>query len=100
MSLKPKRVDFDAIWTDLHNTIKDVVTCGAVKNKVWNDRFSYPSISLLFRIYFHFKVIFRSSLYDELCVLELVRGGVVQRVFCRGVVSSLKENFIHLLGLS
>lgn len=42
MSLKPRKVDFDAIWKELLGTIKEVVTCGSVKNKVWNDRFSYP----------------------------------------------------------
>ncbi|PVD30741.1 hypothetical protein C0Q70_10016 [Pomacea canaliculata] len=40
MSLKPRRVDFDSIWTTLLETIKGVITCGKVPRAIWNDRFS------------------------------------------------------------
>lgn len=42
MSLKPRKVDFDATWTTLLETVKGVVTCAKVDRATWNDRFSYP----------------------------------------------------------
>ncbi|KAK3804257.1 hypothetical protein RRG08_040764 [Elysia crispata] len=40
MSLKPRRVDFDATWKLLRETLEGVITCGAVQWVTWNDRFS------------------------------------------------------------
>nr|XP_022308592.1 cullin-2-like [Crassostrea virginica] len=40
MSLKPRKVDFDATWTTLLETVKGVVTCAKVDRATWNDRFS------------------------------------------------------------
>jgi len=42
MSLRPRRVDFDETWARVLNTVKGVITCGAVARATWNDRFSYP----------------------------------------------------------
>ena len=42
MSLKPKRVDFEATWSHLLETVKGVITCKHVIKSVWNDRFTYP----------------------------------------------------------
>ncbi|XP_074658807.1 cullin-2-like [Tubulanus polymorphus] len=40
MSLKPRRMDFDATWALLLETVRGVITCDTVPRKVWNDRFS------------------------------------------------------------
>ncbi|CAH1788629.1 unnamed protein product [Owenia fusiformis] len=40
MSLRPKRVDFDATWAGLLDTVQGVITCGSVKRTVWIDRYS------------------------------------------------------------
>lgn len=40
MSLKPKRVDFDATWDLLQETVQGVITLGDVPRAVWNDRFT------------------------------------------------------------
>ncbi|XP_061185924.1 cullin-2-like [Saccostrea echinata] len=40
MSLKPRKVDFDATWATLLETVKGVVTCAKVGRATWNDRFS------------------------------------------------------------
>lgn len=40
MSLRPRRVDFDATWSTLLETVKGVITCGRVARATWNDRFS------------------------------------------------------------
>lgn len=40
MSLKPKRVDFDATWDLLKETIQGVITLGDVPRSIWNDRFT------------------------------------------------------------
>ncbi|XP_005109508.1 cullin-2 [Aplysia californica] len=40
MSLKPRRVDFDATWKLLRETLEGVITCGSVQRVTWNDRFS------------------------------------------------------------
>uniref|UniRef100_A0A2C9LFS3 Cullin family profile domain-containing protein n=1 Tax=Biomphalaria glabrata TaxID=6526 RepID=A0A2C9LFS3_BIOGL len=40
MSLKPRRVDFDATWKLLKETLEGVITCGSVQRVTWNDRFS------------------------------------------------------------
>ena len=40
MSLKPKRVDFEATWSVLKETIEGVITFSNVPRAVWNDRFS------------------------------------------------------------
>ncbi|XP_023933316.1 cullin-2 [Lingula anatina] len=40
MSLKPRRVDFDATWKLLLETVQGVITCGRVDRATWNDRFS------------------------------------------------------------
>ena len=40
MSLKPRRVDFDALWGAILETVKSVVTLGKVQRATWNDRFS------------------------------------------------------------
>lgn len=41
MSLKPKRVNFDSIWSQLLETVKKVVVGEQVERTDWNDRFSY-----------------------------------------------------------
>lgn len=41
MSLKPQRVNFDEKWTDLKETVQQVITMGNVQKNIWNDRFSY-----------------------------------------------------------
>lgn len=40
MSLKPKVVNFNAVWSDLRETVEAVITLGNVKHDVWNNRFS------------------------------------------------------------
>lgn len=40
MSLKPRRVDFNATWGAIRETIKGVITLDHVARTVWNDRFS------------------------------------------------------------
>ncbi|CAH1163956.1 unnamed protein product [Phaedon cochleariae] len=40
MSLKPRRVDFNATWGAIRDTIKGVITLDHVARPVWNDRFS------------------------------------------------------------
>ncbi|XP_018574636.1 cullin-2 isoform X2 [Anoplophora glabripennis] len=40
MSLKPRRVDFNATWGAIRETIKGVITLDQVARTVWNDRFS------------------------------------------------------------
>ena len=40
MSLKPRRVDFDAIWQLLSDTVSTVLCGRSVARSVWNDRFS------------------------------------------------------------
>nr|XP_023030430.1 cullin-2 [Leptinotarsa decemlineata] len=40
MSLKPRRVDFNATWGAIKETIKGVITLDHVARTVWNDRFS------------------------------------------------------------
>lgn len=40
MSLKPKRVDFDATWSKLKDTVRGVITFSNVPRAVWNDRFT------------------------------------------------------------
>ncbi|XP_065171049.1 cullin-2 [Atheta coriaria] len=40
MSLKPRTVDFNAIWTNLQETVQGVLTLGKVSRYTWNDRFS------------------------------------------------------------
>ena len=42
MSLKPRRVDFGTTWTQLLETVQEVITCGRIARSTWNDRFSYP----------------------------------------------------------
>ncbi|XP_055599572.1 cullin-2 [Uranotaenia lowii] len=39
MSLKPKRIDFEATWNDLQKTVKEVITLGSVQRDVWSSRF-------------------------------------------------------------
>lgn len=41
MSLKPRKVDFNATWEALKETINGVITLDHVPRPVWNDRFSY-----------------------------------------------------------
>jgi cullin 2 len=40
MSLKPKRVDFVAVWDVLRETLSGVITFSSVPRSTWNDRFS------------------------------------------------------------
>lgn len=40
MSLKPRRVDFDATWSILSETVQVVISGGRVERAVWNERFS------------------------------------------------------------
>jgi len=40
MSLKPRRVDFDATWGVILETVRGVVTLDKVARATWNDRFS------------------------------------------------------------
>jgi len=40
MSLKPRRIDFDAVWQQLSDTVGIVICGGGVARPVWNDRFS------------------------------------------------------------
>jgi len=40
MSLKPRRIDFDAVWQQLSDTVSTVIWGGSVARSVWNDRFS------------------------------------------------------------
>lgn len=39
MSLKPRRIDFDKSWSELRNTIGDVISLGRVDRNEWNSRF-------------------------------------------------------------
>ncbi|XP_055644695.1 cullin-2 isoform X2 [Toxorhynchites rutilus septentrionalis] len=39
MSLKPKRIDFDQTWSELKDTVKEVITLGSVRRDVWSNRF-------------------------------------------------------------
>lgn len=39
MSLKPRPVNFDETWSDLKQTVKEVITLGSVNRTIWNDRF-------------------------------------------------------------
>lgn len=41
MSLKPKKVNFNEIWSDLRNTAHSVVTLKKVEKNVWNASFRY-----------------------------------------------------------
>lgn len=47
MSLRPRRVDFDQTWATLLHTVKGVITFGSVARSTWNDRFSYPLLSII-----------------------------------------------------
>ncbi|XP_017775515.1 PREDICTED: cullin-2 [Nicrophorus vespilloides] len=40
MSLKPRQVDFNAVWGSLQETVKSVITLGHVPRQIWSDRFS------------------------------------------------------------
>jgi len=40
MSLKPRRIDFEAVWQQLSDTVSIVICGGGVARPVWNDRFS------------------------------------------------------------
>jgi len=40
MSLKPRAVNFDEVWSGLKETVQQVVTMGSIKRNVWNERFS------------------------------------------------------------
>ncbi|XP_025833506.1 cullin-2 [Agrilus planipennis] len=40
MSLKPRKVDFNATWSSLQDTVRGVITLDHVPRTVWNDRFS------------------------------------------------------------
>ncbi|CAL1289547.1 unnamed protein product [Larinioides sclopetarius] len=40
MSLRPKNVDFNATWAQLHETVEGVITLGNIDRHEWNDRFS------------------------------------------------------------
>ncbi|XP_013788491.1 cullin-2-like [Limulus polyphemus] len=40
MSLKPRKVDFEATWGELKNTVEGVIMLGKVPRVVWNDRFT------------------------------------------------------------
>jgi len=40
MSLKPRRIDFDAVWQQLSDTVGIVMRGGGVERPIWNDRFS------------------------------------------------------------
>eukprot|EP00118_Oscarella_pearsei_P017044 m.167647 g.167647 ORF g.167647 m.167647 type:complete len:744 (+) comp38937_c0_seq3:170-2401(+) len=40
MSLRPRHVEFDSVWSDVHATCLQVLRLGSVKRTVWNDRFS------------------------------------------------------------
>lgn len=55
MSLKPQRVNFDEKWTDLKETVQQVITMGNVQKNIWNDRFSYV-YSLFHNLYYRFRV--------------------------------------------
>ncbi|KAK7010319.1 cullin-2 [Biomphalaria glabrata] len=50
MSLKPRRVDFDATWKLLKETLEGVITCGSVQRVTWNDRFSYPLCTDVYKL--------------------------------------------------
>ncbi|XP_063706724.1 cullin-2 [Culicoides brevitarsis] len=39
MSLQPRQVNFDETWTEIKETVKEVITLGVVKRDVWNNRF-------------------------------------------------------------
>ncbi|XP_065323897.1 cullin-2-like isoform X1 [Gordionus sp. m RMFG-2023] len=39
MSLKPRKVNFDGVWTCIQNTLEGVMTLSKVPKNVWNDRF-------------------------------------------------------------
>lgn len=39
MSLQPRQVNFDETWTEIKETVKEVITLGNVKRDVWNNRF-------------------------------------------------------------
>lgn len=41
MSLKPKQVNFDQIWPELKQTVKEVLTLSMVEKGVWEKGFSY-----------------------------------------------------------
>lgn len=40
MSLKPRAVNFEEVWSGLHETVEQVVTMGSIKRTIWNERFS------------------------------------------------------------
>lgn len=40
MSLKPRAVNFDEVWSGLRETVQQVVTMGSIKRNIWNERFS------------------------------------------------------------
>lgn len=39
MSLKPKKVNFDETWSDLRDTVQEVITLAKVDRSIWNNRF-------------------------------------------------------------
>uniref|UniRef100_A0A336LM86 Cullin-2 n=1 Tax=Culicoides sonorensis TaxID=179676 RepID=A0A336LM86_CULSO len=39
MSLQPRQVNFDETWTEIKETVNEVITLGNVKRDVWNNRF-------------------------------------------------------------
>lgn len=40
MSLRPRQVDFDVVWSGLRDTLSGVITLGQVPRDVWSDRFA------------------------------------------------------------
>ncbi|CAG0891452.1 unnamed protein product [Cyprideis torosa] len=40
MSLRPRRVDFQAVWDELKETVDGVITLSDVPKKIWSDRFT------------------------------------------------------------
>ncbi|XP_035900957.1 cullin-2 [Anopheles stephensi] len=39
MSLKPRRIVFEEVWTDLRETVQQVITLQGIKRDVWSNRF-------------------------------------------------------------
>ena len=46
MSLKPKKVNFNEIWTDLKSTAEAVIKLDKVERNVWNTSFTLVSVLL------------------------------------------------------
>jgi len=40
MSLRPRQVDFETVWSGLRDTLSGVITLGTVPRDVWSDRFA------------------------------------------------------------